>query len=73
MIQFPEFSIPLFAVTDMREEGEYRLKINCRLGKVRLDILDMKEFDLMSLWNFNAPTLETKVFRKRDLVSGRKE
>ena len=71
--RFPEFSVPLFAVSNMREEGDYRLKVHCRLGKVRLDILDMNEFDLMSLWNFKTPTLETKRFRKRDLVAGREE
>jgi len=67
---FPHFKVPLFSMNDLEDENSYQIKISCRLGKVNLDILDMKEFDLMSLWNFKTPTLETKMFRKKDLVPG---
>ena len=64
---FPGFRAPLFTAGDLDEENFYQIKISCRLGKVKLDILDMQEFDLMSLWNFKTPSLETKKFRRRDL------
>ena len=69
---FPHFKVPLFSVNDLEDENSYQIKISCRLGKVRLDILNMKEFDLMSLWSFKTPALETKKFRKQDLVPGGK-
>jgi hypothetical protein len=67
--QFPSFKVPLFSSDDLQAGNFYQIKISCRLGKVELDILDMKEFDLMSLWNFKAPSLETKRFKKKDLVA----
>ncbi|MFC1585448.1 hypothetical protein ACFL5V_07880 [Fibrobacterota bacterium] len=66
---FSRFSLPLFTAGDLLDKQWYQIRISCKLGRVKLDILDMKEFDLMSLWSFKGPVLETKKFQKKDLIS----
>ncbi len=66
--EFPIFRSPLIPMREIKGNSHYKISITCTLGKIKLDVLDKQEFDLMSLWNFERPSLETAQFTKSDLM-----
>ncbi len=63
---FRNFDIALFTKSQIEDGRACRVTVSASLGTVRLDVLNMQSFDLMSLWNYKIPRLETVSFTKKE-------